>query len=305
MQKIFDIVMPMPNLLDYSDIYSMTLGSLWNYYIDEINDDENENDDNGNKINNNKTTASKSFRYETMRWERNCIITEISRTLRAVDLNADPVVFEVVTEATGAKFQITNTKFYVPVVTFSINDNIKFLENIKLGFKRAISWNKYRSEITTQTKNNNLDYLIDPTFRNINRLFVISFKNGDNDPTSDSFDKYFMPLVEIKDFNALIDSKPFFYQPVKNKQEAYEKLIEVSRNYDYTTGILLYYLYHQNYYKLIAVDLSRQTNMNIPKQIDFTGKLEEDMVNNVFYCRKAAKNNFEFFFRFINFSLDT
>ena len=244
MQKIFDIVMSMPNLLDYSDIYSMTLGSLWNYYIDEINDDANENDDNGNKINNNKTTASKSFRYETMRWEKNCIITEVSRTLRAVDLNADPVVFEVVTETTGAKFQITNTKFYVPVVTVSINDNIKFLENIKLGFKRTISWNKYRSEITTQTKNNNLDYLIDPTFRNINRLFVISFKNGDNDPTRDSFDKYFMPLVEIKDFNALIDSKPFFYQPVKIKQEAYKKLIEVSRNDDYTTGILLDYLYH-------------------------------------------------------------
>ena len=73
---------------------------------------------------------------------------------------------------------ITITKLYVPVVTLSIDDNIKFLENIKQGFKRRISWNKYRSEITSQTKNNNLDYLIDSTFRNINRLFVFSFKNG-------------------------------------------------------------------------------------------------------------------------------
>ena len=117
----------------------------------------------------------------------------------------------------------------------SINDNIKFLENIKQGFTRTISWNKYRPEIATQPKNNNLDYLIDPTFRNINRLFVLSFKNDNNDPTRDSFDQYYMRLVEIKDFNALITNKLFFDQPVKNKQEAYEKLIEMSRNGDYTT----------------------------------------------------------------------
>ena len=110
-----------------------------------------------------------------------------------------------------------------------MNDNTKFLKNIKQGFKRAISWNKYRPEITTQPKNNNLDYLIDPTFRNINRLFVLSFKNGNDDPTRDCCDKYYMPLVEIKDFNALIDNKPFFDQPIKNKQEAYEKLIEMPK----------------------------------------------------------------------------
>ena len=92
----------------------------------------------------------------------------------------------------------------------SINDNTKFLENIKQGFKRTISWNKYKSEIRTQTKNNNLYYLIDPTFRNINRLFVLSFKNGNDDPPRDPFDKYYMPLVEIKDFNTLIDNK-FLY----------------------------------------------------------------------------------------------
>ena len=68
-----------------------------------------------------------------------------------------------------------------------------FLENIKQGFKRTISWKKYRSEITTQPKDNDLDYLIDPTFRNINRLFVLALKNGDNYPTRNSFDKYYIP----------------------------------------------------------------------------------------------------------------
>ena len=97
----------------------------------------------------------------------------------------------------GSTFQIKNAKLYVPVVTLSINDNIKFLESIKLGFKRTTFWNKYKSKITTQPKVNNLDYMIDPTFRNITRLFVLSFKNGNDDPT-DSFDKYYMPLVKIK-----------------------------------------------------------------------------------------------------------
>ena len=134
-----------------------------------------------------------------MRWERNYIITEISRTSRAVDPNADPAVYQLVTEATGATFQINNAELFVPVVTFFINDNIKFLENIKQGFKRTISWNKYRPEITTQPKNNNLDYLIDPKFRNINRLLVISFKNDNIDPTRDkryNFIKYYV-LINI------------------------------------------------------------------------------------------------------------
>ena len=109
--------------------------------------------------------------------------------------------------------------------------------------------------------------MIDPTFRNINRLLVLSFKNGNIDPMKDSFHKYYMPLVEIKDFHALIDNKPCFDQPVKNKQEAYEKCIKISRNDDYTTGNLLDFSYHQNCYKLIGRDLSRQSNVSIPQQL--------------------------------------
>ena len=85
-------------------------------------------------------------------------------------------------------------------------------------------------------------------------MFVFSFKNSNNDPTRDSTEKYYIPLVEIKDFNSLIDNKPFFDQPIKNKQKAYEKLTEMSRNDDYTAGKLLDYLYHRNYYKLIDID---------------------------------------------------
>ena len=122
----------------------------------------------------------------------------------------NPLMREVATSTTSATFQINNTKLYGPVVILSINDNIKILENVKQEFKRTISWNKYRSEIKIQEKNNNLDYLIDPRCRNINRLSLLSFKYGKDDPTRNCFDKCYMTLVEIKDFNALVDNKLFF-----------------------------------------------------------------------------------------------
>ena len=113
-----------------------------------------------------------------LKWSKSCVISEISRTFRAVDPNANPVDYEVATARTGAKFQINNAETLFSSCHFAYYDNVKFLENLKPGFKRTTSWNKYKFEITTQTKNNNLDYLIDRTHRNINRLFVLSFKDG-------------------------------------------------------------------------------------------------------------------------------
>ena len=141
--------------------------------------------------------------------------------------------------------------------------------------------------------------MIDPAFRNIDRLFVLSFRNAHDNPTRNSFDKYYMPLVEIKDFHALIDNKPFFEHPVKNKQEAYEKLIEMSRNDDYAIGNLLDYLYHQKYCKLIGTDLSRQTNTSIPQQINFIRKIEENDGATMFSIVEKQQNTF------LNVSLDS
>ena len=90
-----------------------------------------------------------------------------------------------------------------------------------------------------------------------------------------------MPLVEIKDFNALIDNKPIFDQPIKKKQEVYEKSNVSKRNY-YTTGNLLEYLHHQNYYRLIGIDLPRQTNTSIPQYVNFVWKLDED--GSIIFC---------------------
>ena len=141
-------------------------------------------------------------------WSKKCLISEISiKPIIAGKPRANiPILAVAARQTTGATFQINNATIYIPVFTFSINDNIKLLENIKQGFRRTISSNKYGSEVTTQTKKNNLDYLIDPTFRQIN---VLSFKNGNDDPRRHCFDQHYMPLVEIKDFNALINNKPF------------------------------------------------------------------------------------------------
>ena len=126
-------------------------------------------------------------------WSKNYIISEISRP---PEVGGDNPV--EATSTAGATFQIKNAKFYLPVVFWSLNGNIKFLENLKQGYKRTISWNKHRSVITTQHKNNNSYYIIDVTFRNINRLFFLSLKIDDDDCGRSSFGEYYMPSVEIK-----------------------------------------------------------------------------------------------------------
>ena len=123
---------------------------------------------------------------------------------------------------------------YVPVVTWSKENDTKLLEQLKTGFKRTIKWNKYRSKMTIQPQNNNLNYLIDPTFTNVNTLFVLSFQiiAGENNTAKDyrdSFSHYFVPKVEIKGFNVLMDGKSFFDLREENEEEAYEKIIEMSK----------------------------------------------------------------------------
>ena len=103
---------------------------------------------------------------------------------------------------------------YVPVVTLSKENDIKILEKLKSGFKRTIKWNKYRSQMAIQNNNNNLNYLIDPTFTNVNRLFVLSFQRIEEDNIKkdyrDSFSHYYVPKFQIKDFNVfLINGKKF------------------------------------------------------------------------------------------------
>ena len=147
--------------------------------------------------------------------------------------------------------------------------------------------------MSNQTKNDNLNYLIDPTFTNVNRLFVLTFKNEDD---RSSFSKYYVPKVEIKDFNVLIDGKPFFEIPVKNKEKAFETIIEMTKNNDYTTGNLLDYEYFKDHNKLIA-NLSKQIELENPdlkQQINFIGSFEENNATMFFIIEKKEETTFDF-----------
>ena len=308
-----DIVMPIYNLLEYSKKYKKTTGSLWNYYRDET----------GNPISFN----SESFKYKTsivgktpqnndsltnakvviplkvviwrvlniplinckvqliLTWSKNCVLADMT-----VNATANPAIVA----PSGATFKITDTKLYVPVVTLSKENDIKPLEQLKTGFKKTIKWNKYRSKMTIQPENNNLNYIVDPTFTNVNRMFVLSFQRtaGENNTTKDyrdSFSHYYVPNGRTKDFNVLIDGESFFDLPVKNEEEAYEKIIEMSNKNDYRNGNLLDFAYFKKYYRLIAIDLSKQTKFKDPQQISFIGKLLNTRGGTIFFIIETSE----------------
>ena len=229
-------------------------------------------------------------------WSKNCVLVDM--TLRAAGNNNDPPAIDPPTELT---FEIRDSKLYIPVVTLSKENDTKLLEQLKSGFERTTKWNKYRSQMTVQPQNNNLNYLIDPTFTNVNRLFVLSFSRNNNTDNRDSFSDYYVPNVEIKDFNVLIDGKSFFDLPVKNEEEAYEKIIDMSNNNDYATGNLLDFVYFLKNYKLIAIDLSKKTKLKDPKQISFIGKVEnQDHGATMFFIiEKSEETTFNFSQNFV------
>ena len=208
---------------------------------------------------------------------------------------------------TGATLDITDSKLYVPAVTLSKDDEIKLLTNLKSGFKREIIWNKYRSQMTTEEANNNLNILVDPTFTNVNRLFVLAYKvEVDNDnnviDNRQSFSNFYLPNIMVKDY-IINDKLAFFDLPVKTEEEAYEEIIDISRNNEYTTGNSLDYDYFKNNYKLIAINLSKQQvlqeNKDLIQQINFIGRLEKKA--DVFIIIKNKENTtFEFSQNFAN-----
>ena len=333
--------MPMYNLLEYSKNYRKTIGSLYNYYRDELNDDANI-----NNFANNNVVSSNSFQYKNkiigntynvdstivpagggarvvnpnydannsgkknveltiplkylgnfwrplnipliscevsleLKWNKTCVITS-----QQIGVNLDG---GNTATPTGATLTINDCKLYMPVVTLSKDDEIKLLTNLKSGFTREIEWNKYRSQMSTEAINNNLNILKDPTSTNVNRLFVLSYQNADD---RQSFSQFYLSKVMVKDFNVIIDKLAFFDLPIETEEEAYEKIIDISKNNKYTTGNLLDCDYFKIYYKLIPIDLSKQQvlqeNEDLIQQINFIGRLEA--AANVFIIIEKKEN---------------
>ena len=189
-------------------------------------------------------------------------------------------------------FTITETNLYVPVVTLSTQDNAKLLPQLKSGFKRTISWNKYLSKPELLAQNANLNHLIEPSFQRINKLFVLAFEN---DAQRISNKRYFVPSVEIKNYNVMIDGKNFFDQPVKNNKVTYKNIrkIATGQGDDCTTGCLLDYIYFKNYFKMIVVDLSKQQALDADptaiQQINFTANLDRAEITRIYFILEQAK----------------
>ena len=242
-------------MIEYSKTYSKTTGSFWNYYRDEPNSGLGGADNNVNysvkdsksfdykasitgKLEGNNTEKkveivvllkhlSNFWRTLDMplsnceinlilTWSKNCVITNRARWEKTAGSSTDEnTQFPEINNPTNTTFKITDTKLYVPVVALSTEDDNNFLEQLKSGFKRTIKWNNHRSEMTNQTKTNNWNYLIDPTFNEVNRLFVLLFENKED---RTSFWKYYTPKVEINDFNVLVAGKSFFGVPVQKKE---------------------------------------------------------------------------------------
>ena len=145
--------------------------------------------------------------------------------------------------------------------------------------------------MSTEAINNNLNILIDPTFTNVNRLFVLAYQDSAD---RKSFFEFYLLRAMIKDFTVIIDRLAFFDLPIKTEEEAYEKIIDISKNNEYTTVHLLDYDYFKKYYKLIAIDLSKQQvlqeNEDLIQQINFVGRLEE--VVNVFIIIEKKRRNY-------------
>ena len=176
--------MPMYNSIEYSDNYSRTSGSLWQYYRDEPNDNltnfksfkskikiTGKNPNNGNEKD---VEIIVPLKYLSNFW----------KTLEMPSINCEVNLILawsstcVITNSTCAgRFAIADTKLYVPVVTLSTQGNAKLLQQLKLCFKRTINWNKYQSDPKTYAQNQYLNHSVNPSFQGVNGLFVLFFEN--------------------------------------------------------------------------------------------------------------------------------
>ena len=162
---------------------------------------------------------------------------------------------------------------------------IYLTKQLNKRFKRSVYWDEYKSKIETKEAdaNNPKKFSLDSLFQGVNRLFVLAFdntKNSNNKVEKDSHRKYFLPRVNITNYNVLIDHRNFYDQPINDQIKKYDEVRKVmtGKGDEYTTGSLLNYYYALKHYQLITVDLSKQTDLDADprtiQQTEFYGKLE-------------------------------
>ena len=303
--------MPMYNLIEYSDNYAKTSGNLWQYCKDiparnynniiinfagkNLTDSFNfkvkftgQTDDDGNK----DVEIKVPLKYLSNFWRTlemsliNCEVNLILTWSSACVIVSTNIANQIAT------FEITNTKLYVPAVSLSTQENSKLLQQLKLGFKIVINWNKYLSKPELLAQNPNLNHLVEPSFQGVNRLFVLAFSNNNH---RISTKRYNLPDVEIKNYNIMINGENFFDQPIKNNKVTYENITKIATGQGdvYTTSCLLDYPYFMDTYKMIAVDLSKQQVLDADpraiQQINFTANLDRAGNTRIYFILEDSK----------------
>ena len=277
-----DITMPMYNLIEYSDNYQDSSATLHQYKRDEPPE--------ANAINDLTTNTSSSFKYKVELLGNpvlNGNIAKRSNFFRSVEMPLFSCKIKLnltwkkecvlSTDAGDAVFIINDTKMYVPLVTLSKEDNKDFIEQQNKGFQRSIYWNEYKTKETNENADANVfKYInLDPSFQGVNRLFVMAYNRANSQPTRNGQRKYYLPRIDLEKYNVIIDGRNFYDNPIESDIEKYRELkkVMIGKGEDYTTGSLLDFNYFDKHYKLVAVDLSKQKELDADpraiQQIEF------------------------------------
>ena len=288
-----DIVMPTYNLIEYSDNYQESSATLYQYKRDEPPE--------ADAVADLTVNNSSSFQYKvSLLGNPDLDGTIVKRSVKVVvplkylsnffrSLEMPLINCKIKLNLTwkkectlsnhdGAAVLIINdTKMYVPVVTLSKEDNKDFIEQQNKGFQRSIYWNEYKTKEKDEDANaNNFKYIaLDPSFQGVNRLFVMAYNRVDGQPTRTVRQKYYLTRISLNKYNVIIDGRNFYDNEIESDIEKYRELkkVMIGKGEDYTTGSLLDYNYFKKHYKLVAVDLSKQKELDADpraiQQIEF------------------------------------
>ena len=280
--KNLDIVMPMYNLIEYSVNYQDSSATLYQYKRDEPPEDDltaNNSDSLKYKIKllgNVTDVAGDAAVVRKLNVKIVAPLNYLSNFFRSLEtplinckikLNLTWKKECVLSTGVGeAVFIINDRKLYVPVVTLSKEDIKDFIEKKNKGFQRSIYWNEYKTkEINEDADANVFKYInLDPSFQGVNRLFVMAYNRANGQPTRNGQQKYYLPRIDLKKYNVIIDGKNFYDNPIESDIEKYRELkkVMIGKGEGYTTGSLLEFNYFDKHYKLVAVDLSKQKELD-------------------------------------------
>ena len=277
-----DIVMPMYNLIEYSDNYQDSSATLYQYKRDEPPEDDLTADNSSSfkykiKLLGNLTEVVGNAAGVRRLNEKILVpLKYLSNFFRSLEmplinckikLNLTWKKECVLSTGDGeAVFIINDTKLYVPVVTLSKEDNKDFIEQQNKGFQRSIYWKEYKTkEINEDADANVFKYInLDPSFQGVNRLFVMAYNRANGQPTRNGQQKYYLPRIDLEKYDVIIHGRNFYDNPIESDIEKYRELkkVMIGKGKDYTTGSLLDFNYFDKHYKLVAVDLSKQKELD-------------------------------------------